>query len=884
MSNSTLVIIDGHYYAYRFYFGMPKLTGPGGRPTGVTYAYANLFRDLRENDEVSHVLLVFDHKDPTFRHELYPEYKAHRDPMPEDLRAQIPDIEELAACSAVPIVSMPGYEADDVIATIARQAAADGMQVRICSNDKDLDQILTERIKTWDPAKNKIRGPDEVVEKNGINPDQVIDYLSMIGDTADNVPGIKGVGPKTAAKLLTQYESLENLLNHTDELKGKQKENVEAFAVNAPLTKKLITIVDVPDAPAYNAFTKAETLPEDAKTFYENLGFSVNKFFPKRSVAASDSSTYTILDADGLKKLLKKMKQAGRCAFDTETTDINAQYADLVGMSFAFGEDDGRGAAYLPLRGLEKERCVNWDAIKDDIKEFMEDPRVLKIAQNGKYDIRVLLRQGINVAGFDSDPMIASWLLNPARSGHSLDFLTKSLLNEDKIATGDVIDLKNNQTMAEVSIDTVATYACEDAQCTWRLAQLLESELKKENLLDVYREQELPLVSCLARMEYRGFHVDASLIHEKEEHLEAYLDQVLAEIREIAGDDFNPGSPKQVAGMLFDKLGLPVIRKTKRGPSTDVRVLEALRHQHELPDLILQFRFLSKLISTYLRALPDFINPETESIHSNFHQIGTETGRLSSDSPNLQNIPKKVQRGREIREAFIARDGCVLLAADYSQIELRVLAHFSGDETLQDAFQHDLDIHRFVAAQVNDVAEDAVTPQMRQAAKAINFGIIYGQSAFGLSQQLGISRKEAQQFIDDYFARFSNVRDYIDGVVEQAEQRGYVETIAGRRRYIPLLKSSNHNERLSGRRTALNSTIQGSAADLIKRAMLRCDEQLPDDAHLLIQIHDELIVESSQTSAEQASQALEQAMVGAWQLDVPLRAEVRQGADWLAVS
>ncbi len=884
MSNGTLVIIDGHYYAYRFYFGMPKLTGPNSRPTGVTYAYANMFREFREDPEVTHLLLVFDHKDPTFRHKMFKEYKAHRDPMPEDLRAQLPDIEQLAGCSGVPIVSMSGYEADDVIATIAKHAAKDGLDVRICSNDKDLDQILSDQIKTWDPAKNKIRGPEEIHETKGIKPEQVIDYLSMIGDSADNVPGIKGVGPKTATKLLDKYGSLENILAHTDELKGKQKENVEAFKDVAELTKDLITIVDVPDAPAYGDFKKNDTISDDAKAFYEELGFSVGKFFPTRIGAASDNSTYEILSAKTLKTYLNRIRKHGRCAVDTETTHIDAQYADLVGISFAFGEHDGRGAAYLPIQSLDNKKCVKWDDVKDELQTFLEDPKIGKIAQNAKYDVRVFKRAGIHVKGLNGDPMIASWLLDPARPGHGLDYLTKAFLLEEKIPTSDVIDLKGGQTMAEVDVETVSTYACEDAQCTWRLAELLETDLKKDKLLKVYQEQELPLVDCLASMEFLGFHVEEQIIKDKQQHLEAYLDQVLAEIREIAGDDFNPGSPKQVATMLFEKLKLPVIRKTKRGPSTDVNVLEALRHQHELPDLILQFRGLSKLIGTYLRTLPDFINPQTQSIHTNYHQIGTETGRLSSDHPNLQNIPKKTDRGREIRAAFTAREDHILLAADYSQIELRVLAHFSGDETLQSAFQDELDIHRFVAAQVNGLEEDEVTPQMRQAAKAINFGIIYGQSAFGLSQQLGITRKEAQTFIDDYFARFSHVRDYIDSVVTDAEERGYVETIAGRRRYIPLLKSSNHNERLSGRRTALNSTIQGSAADLIKRAMLRCSNQLPTEANLLIQIHDELIVESPKSCAEKAAQALEKSMTGAWKLSVPLRADVRQGQDWLAVS
>ena len=884
MSSGTLVIIDGHYYAYRFYFGMPKLLGPNKRHTGVTYAYANLLRDLRNESTITHVVMVFDHKDPTFRHVMYPEYKAHRDPMPDDLRAQIPDIHELAKQSDVPIVSISGYEADDVIATMAKQASAKDYKVRICSNDKDLDQILDDNIVLWDPGKGTMRGPAETFDKKAIHPHQVIDYLSMVGDSADNVPGIKGVGPKTAVKLLEKYDTLDNILEHTDELKGKQKENIEAFKDVAELTKKLITIVDVPDIPDFTAFDKVSMLNDEAKPFYQELGFSVSKFFPKQIKAASDNSHYEILDAESLKTYINNMRKAGRFAFDTETTGLDIQQDDIVGISFAYGAYEGRGAAYLPLLGPDEKHIVKLDDVIDDLKSIFEDSNVKKLAQNAKYDYRMLQRLGIHVAGIDGDPMIASWVLDPARNGHGLDYLCKTFLYEEKIPTTSVVDLKGDQTMAQVDVETVSKYACEDAQCTFRLAEHLESELKKEDLLDVYRSQEIPLISCLAAMESRGIHVDASILKEKQEHLETYLDQVLSDIRKIAGDKFNPASPKQVANMLFEELGLPVIRKTKRGPSTDANVLEALRHQHELPDLILQFRMLSKLISTYLRTLPDFIDKDSNAIHTNFQQIGTETGRLSSDHPNLQNIPKKTERGREMRAAFTAREGCTLLAADYSQIELRVLAHFSGDETLQSAFHNELDIHRFVAAQVNGVKEDEVTPQMRQAAKAINFGIIYGQTPFGLAGQLGISRNEAQRFIDDYFARFSHVRDYIDGVVQQAKDRGFVQTIAGRRRYIPLLNSSNKNEQLSGRRTALNSTIQGSAADLIKRAMLRCSEMLPKDAYLLVQIHDELIVETPMSCADEAATALEEAMVGAWKLDIPLCAEVHRGTDWLSVS
>ena len=490
----------------------------------------------------------------------------------------------------------------------------------------------------------------------------------------------------------------------------------------------------------------------------------------------------------------------------------------------------------------------------------------------------------MQAAGLDGDPMVASWLLDPSRSSHGLDFLCKEFLHEEKIPTTAVVDLAGGQTMAEVPVATVAQYACEDAQCTWRLAQHLEQDLSKEELLGVYRDQEMQFVECLARIEQRGIGVSADILQAKREHFEAYQTETLNAIRRIAGNDFNPASPKQLAHVLFEVLGLPVIRKTKTGPSTDHAVLEALRSEHELPELVLQFRAVSKLVGTYLRTLPDFINSATGRIHSNFKQTGTETGRLSSDHPNLQNIPKKTDMGREIRAAFIAKPDHVFLAADYSQIELRILAHFSGDETLCQAFADNVDIHRFVAAEVNGISEDAVTPSLRNAAKAINFGIIYGQTAFGLASQLGISRPQAQRFIDGYFERFSSVRAYVDEVVREATERGYAQTIAGRRRYIQQLASSNKNEQAAGKRTALNSTIQGSAADLIKRAMLRCEDMLPTGANLILQIHDELIIETPQAIAEEAASALNTAMVSAMELSVPLRADVHSGSDWLQVS
>jgi len=881
MPAETLVVIDGHYYAYKFFFGMPPLTGPGGRPTGVTYAFANLARDLRQNPLLTHLVCVFDIGD-SFRNQIFAEYKAHRDPMPDLLAAQFDDVEEILRASGVPIIKAAGYEADDVLATLAKQAFAAGMNVRLCTKDKDIDQLLNERIRTWDPGKDILRGPQELLTEKGITPTQVIDYLCMIGDSADNVPGITGVGPKTAAKLLQQYGNLAAVLANSDQLKGKQKENVEAFKPKADLTCRLIQLAEVPDLPPLDSFRIDRMLKGDDAAFTK-FGFSRARFFPAQAQPASmENAPYRILSLADLRDFIDEVRKAGRFAFDTETTGLDPLTADLVGIGMACGVPDVRAAAYLPIRGLDH-ALVPWDAAKELLAPLFADVTVKKVGQNTKFDVRVLAHHGITVNGVDGDTMLASWLLDPGRESHGIDHLTKSFLGEEKIATGQVIDLTIGQTMADVPVATVAKYACEDAQCCWRLAQVLEAKLAENNLLDVYRTQEVPIAGCLGRMEDIGLLVNRDTLAATQRHLEQYLTEVTASIRKHAGGSFNPASPKQVADLLFTKLGLPVMSQTKSGPSTDASVLEALRHLHELPDLLLQHRMLSKLIGTYLTKLPDYIAADGR-IHTNLKQTGAETGRLASDSPNLQNIPKKSDLGREIRTAFIPGPGRVFLAADYSQIELRVLAHLSGDPTLKQAFASGADIHRFVAAQVAGVDEASVTPKQRNAAKAVNFGIIYGQTAFGLSQQLGIARGEAQKFIDGYFARFNQVKAYIAAVIEGATSRGYAETIAGRRRYVPQLTSGNRNERLQGERIALNSTIQGSAADLIKRAMLRCDTMLPAGARLVLQIHDELLVEADAAVADAAAIALRDAMTGAWTLNVALIAEARRGDTWFAVS
>jgi len=910
MPAETLAIIDGHYYAYRFFFGMPRLSGPGQRPTGVTTAFANLFKDLTAHPDITHWACVFDAPGGSFRDTAFADYKAQRSPMPEELALQLPDVEELCVATGIPTLKVVGFEADDVVATLAQQAETLGMDVRILSRDKDLDQVLSARVRTWDPGKDLLRGPDQLREEKGFGPELVIDYLCMLGDASDNVPGIKGVGEKTAVKLLEQYGSLQGVIDHVGELKGKLAENVREFIPRAALTRDLIRLRPVSELPPIATLRIDPAAPRDWAV-YSKFGMNPARYavrgmalpaglpgpggdVPAVLAVADAKASYRILTLADLPGWLDRLRAAGRCAVDTETTGLDPLTAELVGVSFACGIDgdgrvDARAAAYLPIRGSEGE-TVAWDAAKPLLKAFLEDPAVRKVGQNTKFDHRVFATLGIDVRGIDGDTMLASWLLDPGRSAHDLDHLSRSFLGEDKIPTSALINLDGQPTidkpgsMAEVAVAKTAEYACEDAQCTWRLAELLEKQLVAHGLDRVYREQEVPVASCIARMEQRGIAIDTAVLTASQRHLEQFLESVKGSIRAVAGPDFNPASPKQIAELLFDKLKLPVISKTKSGPSTDASVLEALRHQHELPDLLLQFRMLSKLIGTYVTKLPGAMNPRTGRIHSNFRQIGTETGRLSSDQPNLQNIPKKSELGRELRAAFVAGAGRVLLAADYSQIELRVLAHLSGDATLRAAFDANRDIHRFVAAQVNGIAEDSVSPKQRNAAKAVNFGIIYGQTAFGLSQQLGISRGDAQQFITDYFARFSQVRTYIQATIDQATKLGWAQTMAGRRRYIPHLASDNRNERLHGERIALNSTIQGSAADLIKRAMLRCDELLPTDAGLILQIHDELLVESAAACADDAADALRRAMTGAWTLDVPLVADVRRGQSWLDVS
>ncbi|MCS6970491.1 MAG: DNA polymerase I [Planctomycetota bacterium] len=875
-----LVIIDGHYYAYRFHFGMPPLSGPGGRPTGVTYAFANLVRELKADERVTHLACVFDAEAPSFRHQLYPEYKAQREPMPETLAVQIPDVLEILRALHVPVIRAPGYEADDVLFTYARLGEAAGWDVLLYTRDKDIDQALSERVHTYDVMKQQERGPAELYAEKGIRPEQVIDYLALIGDSADNVPGVEGVGPKTAAKLLAEHGTLERVLAASH--RGKLAERLAAFAPRAELTRRLIALVMVPDLPPLASLAVDRRSPADPAPFVR-LGFQVARFSPRAEpAAASDGADYEILTADSLPAYCERLARAGRFAIDTETTGLDPLRARLVGISFACGERGGKGAAWLPLLGPQGE-IEPWGRVAEPLARLLGDARVRKLGQNIKFDAQMLAAAGLPVAGYDGDTMLASWLLDPSRDSHDLDHLATVFLAERKIPTSEVADLKRGQTMAEADPALVARYACEDAQVAWRLAQILEGKLAEQDLLAVYREQEVPLALVLADIERAGMLVDRQTLADCERHFAAYLEQVQREIRRLTSADFNPASPKQVAEWLFQRLGLPVIARTASGPSTEAGVLEVLRHLHPLPDLILQHRQLSKLIGSYVARLPDFIAADGR-IHTHLRQTGTETGRLSSDQPNLQNIPKTTELGREIRAAFVAPPDKVLIAADYAQIELRVLAELSGDEALNAAFAAGEDIHARVAAELHGIPLEQVTPRQRQAAKAVNFGIIYGQTPFGLAQTLGIGREEAQRFIERYFARYPAVRGYIERTIAEARERGFVRTLAGRRRFVPGLASSNKNERMAAERVAINSTIQGSAADLIKRAMLAMHRCCSAETRLILQVHDELILEAPAALATEAAAQLTAAMRGAAAFRVPLEAAARIGRNWLEVS
>jgi len=914
-----LFLVDAYAFIYRAFFAFISrpLTNSRGENTSAAFGFANFLEDLRDTHRPDYLAIVFDAGD-SFREEEYPEYKATREKMPEDLEASLPGIRRMVEAYGDPVVELDGYEADDVIGTLATKASREGVESVIVSGDKDLYQLVDEDIHLLNPGRGGPSGvdaewvdPSNASEKFGVGPEKIVDYLALIGDSADNIPGAPGIGPKTAVKLLDQYGDLETLLEKGPELKGKRaREALTDHAEQVRLSKRLVTIMrDLPVELDLDALKAGE--PDAAALRQVFMDFEFRRLTEKYTEEALESDSleseteeeadYRLLQDPGqVADLVSEIREAGVFTVDTETTGLDATRAALVGISIGLG--DGR-AFYLPFRHREATSLeLDLDDDREDgvenlppvdspalapLRDLLADGEVLKVAHNLKYDQLILERAGAPIRGPVFDTMIASYVLDPGRRSHGLDELALEFLAHRATKYTDVTGKGKSQIpFAEVPLDVARDYACEDVDVTWRLWERFRDDLKEEgeSLQALFDDVEMPLVSVLAGMERNGIGLDLDFFSEMQETMQAELDALMTRIHDAAGAEFNLNSTPQLREILFEKLELPVIKRTKTGPSTDASVLEELASEgHEVPRLMLDYRELSKLQSTYVEALPRLVNPETGRIHTSFNQTVAATGRLSSSDPNLQNIPIRTELGREIRKGFVAGEGRVLLGADYSQIELRVLAHFSGDDAFVDAFRHDRDVHRQTAAVIFDVELDAVTAEQRAQAKTINFATLYGQGAFGLSQQLGISREDAQEFIDQYFERFAGVRSFLDEQVEKARSQGYVETLMGRRRYVAELKSKNWNVRQFGERVAQNTPIQGTAADLIKVAMLHVDAALAGaglDALMLLQVHDELLFEVAEDQVEDLRALVKEKMEGAMELNVPLRVESGVGHSW----
>ncbi|MBI4718895.1 MAG: DNA polymerase I [Planctomycetes bacterium] len=909
----SLYILDGHAQIYRaFYAPFRDLTSPTGEPTRATHVFCQMLFNLLRQRRPDYLAMALDVGDETvFRRTLDANYKAHREPPPEALEVQVNRIVSIVSAMGVPVLRVPGFEADDVMATIAHRLSHHEVEVYLVSRDKDLDQLITDRVRLYDVNNDEVTDRDRLLAVKGYAPAQAVEIQTLAGDATDNIPGVQGVGLKTAAKLIAQYGTAEAAVAHAGEQTPKLAERLRAFAPQLPVTRRLVTLRrDVPvEFDLERCRTSGLSLAA-VRPLFDELGFTrmhelldatiadLGGGRPPASTAPApalanglhgpqlqdERGSYHLIDTpEKLAAFAAQLARQPAFAFDTETTALNPVQADLVGMSFAWRRGE---AYYLPVLGTGG-ALLPRDLVVGTLRPILENPAVAKVGQNMKYDIVVLRQCGIEVAGLAFDTLLASFLLDPLRSSHSLDSLAKTHLNHEMIPITDLIGKGQHQTtMDNVETSRACEYAAEDADYTWRLKELLEPRMAGSPVERLFRETEMPLVQVLAEMEHNGIALDPALLRTLGASIATRVDELTHEIHRAAGHAFNVDSPKQLAAVLFDELQLGVVRQTKTGRSTDADTLETLAAQtdHLIPRLVLEYRELAKLKNTYVDTLPRMICRRTGRIHASFHQTGAVTGRLSSSDPNLQNIPIRTDLGRRIREAFVAGDADqVLLTADYSQVELRLLAHFCKDQALCEAFRGGQDIHRAVAAQVNGVSADEVTPQQRSAAKAVNFGIIYGQSAFGLARSLGIPVSEARQFIDTYFRRYPGIRAFIDRCVTDARRTGYAETILGRRRPIEELRSRNRGQVSFGERIAVNTVVQGSAADLIKRAMIDIHREIKTGrlpARMLIQVHDELVLEVPRTAVEDTAKVVREKMEKAMTLEVPIIADVHWGRTW----
>lgn len=922
---NPLVLVDGSSYLYRAFHAFPPLTNSAGEPTGAMYGVLNMLKSLISQVQPSHIAVVFDAKGKTFRDEMFEQYKSHRPPMPDDLRKQIQPLHDIIRALGIPLLVIEGVEADDVIGTLAVAASKANQKVLISTGDKDMAQLVDDNIMLINTMNNTLLDREAVIEKYGIPPELIIDYLALMGDSADNIPGVAGVGEKTALGLLQGIGSMAEIYANLDKvaelpIRGAKKLGDKLLAEKemADLSYRLATIktdvaLDITPEQLTLGASNNDQLTEyfgryefkrwlnevmngaDSITNNSEQPTKINHYKATPALAQDNSdeslpaiqidrSRYeTLLTEADLNRWVEKLKQAKLFALDTETDNLDYMAANLVGISFALENGE---AAYLPLQldYLGAPKTLEKTTALALLKPILENPAIQKVGQNFKYDLTIFARNGIDVQGVAFDTMLESYVLN-STGRHNMDDLAKRYLGHQTISFEEIAGKGKNQlTFNQIPLEQAAEYAAEDADVTMKLQQVLWEKLSKEPTLEkLFKEMELPLLGVLSRMERRGVLIDSDALFLQSNEIANRLSELEEQAYVLAGQPFNLASTKQLQEILFDKLGLPVIQKTPKGaPSTNEEVLEELAFSHELPKVLVEHRGLSKLKSTYTDKLPQMVNPQTGRVHTSYHQAVTATGRLSSSDPNLQNIPIRNEEGRRIRQAFIARKGFTVVAADYSQIELRIMAHLSQDQGLINAFTQGKDIHRSTAAEIFGVALDDVTSEQRRNAKAINFGLIYGMSAFGLSRQLGIGRADAQSYMDLYFKRYPGVQTFMHDIREKAKAQGYVETLFGRRLYLPDINSSNGMRRKAAERVAINAPMQGTAADIIKRAMIQLDQKLQNDPDIamIMQVHDELVFEVRSEKVAFYSELIKTQMESAADLVVPLIVEVGQGTNW----
>ena len=898
MPQNTLILIDGSSFLFRAFYvpQLKRMTTTSGQPTGAVFGTINMIKSLQSEYPQAQLVAIFDAKGKNFRHEIYEEYKANRPPMPDELRSQVEYVHQAIAALGIPLVIEPEVEADDVIGTYAKQAEQQGAKVLIASSDKDLAQVVTANVHMVDTMKKIVLDEAGVVEKFGVRPEQIIDYLTLMGDSSDNVPGVPKVGPKTAVKWIKEYGSLDDIIANAEKIGGKVGENLREFIPQIPRSKDLVTIrCELPLSKNVGELKQSE--PDDTtlvdlyktlqfKKWLAELGEDLEPESAEVAVPEFKAGNYeTIFTEEAFREWLVRLKSCEGFCFDTETTSIDAQQAELVGISFAIESGE---AAYVPLahsyEGAPQQLDLSW--VTNELKPVFEDPEIAKIGQNLKYDISVLANYDVQVKGVAFDTMLQSYVLDSVANRHDMDTLSQMHLGHKPVPFTEVAGKGKSQvTFDKVDIDKASHYAAEDADITLRLHHALMPKLSRQpRLHQIYTELEIPLVAVLSSIESNGVLIDDTMLLQQSQELSAQMQSLETQAYDLAGSEFNIASPKQIQEILYDKMGLPVLKKTPKGaPSTAEDVLQELAMEHELPQLILAHRSVGKLKSTYTDKLPMMINPRTSRVHTSYHQAVAATGRLSSSDPNLQNIPIRTAEGRRIREAFIAPEGRKILAADYSQIELRIMAHLSADKALVHAFENDLDVHRATASEIFDVALEDVSDQQRRHSKAVNFGLIYGMSAFGLAKQLRIERKQAQNYIDQYFAQYPGVKDYMENTREFAREHGYVETVFGRRLYLPDINAKNHNMRQYAERTAINAPMQGTAADIIKMAMIEVQEFLQSSdcgSKMIMQVHDELVFEVDEKAVEKMTQIFCQKMQNVAKLNVPILVDAGAGENW----